>query len=126
MRATTIARNPAKHLFAFRWVKTAIADHMKVCACRFLFSVPTVASTEEVHGTQPWKQIQLACWHRPCRFRFRLRETLYESTCRKVDISQVAAWLDDISMVRCTRTAPNHEAGAARHFRDIVRRGSES
>jgi hypothetical protein len=65
-----------------------------------------VVTTDEIHGTEPWKQLQLA-WTAPAGARF-------GAVCVKRLMSdkpgsdiQGAAWIDDVSLVPVSMVEPN-------------------
>src|SRR6266853_1448308 len=103
-----IAPEPGKEYLLSAWVKTqSLTSSEGVRLQIFVFSATGAdrVITEEVRGTQPWKQIQLA-WVAPPGAGF-------GSVCVKRNMSdmpgsdiQGAAWLDDISMVPVNEDSP--------------------
>jgi hypothetical protein len=103
-----IAPEPGKKYLLSAWVKTqSLTSSEGVRLQIFVFSANGVAAvtSEEVHGTQPWKQIQLT-WVAPLGAGF-------GSVCVKRNMSdmpesdiQGAVWFDDISMVTVNEDSP--------------------
>ena len=103
-----IAPEPGKKYLLSAWVKTqSLTSSEGVRLQIFVFSATGTdrVASEEVHGTQPWKQIQLA-WVAPPGAGF-------GSVCVKRNMSdmpesdiQGAAWLDDISMAPVNEDSP--------------------
>ena len=103
-----IAPEPGKKYLLSAWVKTqSLTSSEGVRLQIFVFSATGVeaVTSEEVHGTQPWQQIQLT-WVAPLGAGF-------GSVCVKRNMSdmpgsdiQGAAWLDDISMVAVNEDSP--------------------
>ncbi len=103
-----IAPEPGKKYLLSAWVQTqSLTSSEGVRLQIFVFTATGTdrVTTEEVHGTQPWKQIQMA-WVAPPGAGF-------GSVCVKRNMSdmpesdiQGAAWLDDISMVPTNQGSP--------------------
>ena len=103
-----IAPEPGKKYLLSAWVKTqSLTSSEGVRLQIFVYSATGAdkVTTEEVRGTQAWKQIQLA-WVAPPGVGF-------GSVCVKRNMSdmpesdiQGAAWLDDISMVPVNEDSP--------------------
>jgi tetratricopeptide (TPR) repeat protein len=103
-----IAPEPGKKYLLSAWVKTQSLTSSEGVRLQIFVSSATGAdrvTTEEVHGTQAWNQIQLA-WVAPPGAGF-------GSVCVKRNMSdmpgsdiQGAAWLDDISMVPVNEDSP--------------------
>jgi hypothetical protein len=102
-----IAPEPGKRYILSAWMKTQLTSSEGVRLQIFVFT-PTnheSVATEDVHGTQNWKQVQLT-WVAPPGAGF-------GSVCVKRNMSdqpgsfvQGAAWLDDISMVPVNEDSP--------------------
>jgi hypothetical protein len=103
-----IAPEPGKKYLLSAWVKTqSLTSSEGVRLQIFVFTATGTdrVTSEEVHGTQSWKQIQLA-WVAPPGAGF-------GSVCVKRNMSdmpesdiQGAAWLDDISMAPVNQDSP--------------------
>ena len=103
-----IAPEPGKKYLLSAWVKTqSLTSSEGVRLQIFVFTATNTESvmTEEVHGTQPWKQLQLV-WVAPPGAGF-------GSVCTKRKMSDMpesdiegAAWFDDISMVPVSEDPP--------------------
>jgi tetratricopeptide (TPR) repeat protein len=103
-----IAPEPGRKYLLSAWVKTqSLTSSEGVRLQIFVFTATNTESveTEEVHGTQPWKQVQLV-WVAPPGAGF-------GSVCVKRKMSDMpesdiegAAWLDDISMVPVNEDPP--------------------
>jgi tetratricopeptide (TPR) repeat protein len=102
-----IAPEPGKRYILSAWMKTQLTSSEGVRLQIFVFTPTSNESvvTEDVHGTQNWKQVQLA-WVAPPGGGF-------GSVCVKRKMSdqpgsfvQGAAWLDDISMVPVNEDSP--------------------
>ncbi len=103
-----IAPEPGKRYLLSAWVKTqSLTSSEGVRLQIFVFTATNTESvmTEDVHGTQPWKQLQLA-WVAPPGASF-------GSVCVKRKMSdkpesaiEGAAWFDDISMVPVNEESP--------------------
>src|SRR6201984_940127 len=103
-----IAPEPGRKYLLSAWVKTqSLTSSEGVRLQIFVFTATNTESdvTEEVHGTQPWKQVQLD-WVAPPGAGF-------GSVCVKRKMSDMpesaiegAAWFDDISMVPVNEDPP--------------------
>jgi tetratricopeptide (TPR) repeat protein len=103
-----IAPEPGRKYLLSAWVKTqSLTSSEGVRLQIFVFTATNNESvvTEDVHGTQPWKQVQLL-WVAPPGAGF-------GSVCVKRKMSDMpesaiegAAWLDDISMVPVNEDPP--------------------
>jgi tetratricopeptide (TPR) repeat protein len=103
-----IAPEPGRKYLLSAWVKTqSLTSSEGVRLQIFVFTATNTESvvTEEVHGTQPWKQVQLV-WVAPPGAGF-------GSVCVKRKMSDMpesaiegAAWFDDISMVPVNEDPP--------------------
>jgi tetratricopeptide (TPR) repeat protein len=99
---------PGKRYVLSGWVKTQSLTSSEGVRLQIFVFTPTnneSVATEDVHGTQPWKQIQLI-WVAP-------PGAGLGTVCVKRKMSdmpgsdiQGAAWLDDISMVRVNEDSP--------------------
>jgi tetratricopeptide (TPR) repeat protein len=104
----SIAPEPGRKYLLSAWVKTqSLTSSEGVRLQIFVFTATNNESvvTEDVHGTQPWKQVQLL-WVAPPGAGF-------GSVCVKRKMSDMpesaiegAAWLDDISMVPVNEDPP--------------------
>jgi len=104
-----IAPEPGKRYLLSAWVKTQSLTSSEGVRLQIFVFTPTnneTMTTEEIHGTQPWKQLQLA-WVAPPGGGF-------GSVCVKRNMSdmpesdiQGAAWLDDVSMIPMNQDSPN-------------------
>jgi tetratricopeptide (TPR) repeat protein len=103
-----IAPEPGRKYLLSAWVKTqSLTSSEGVRLQIFVFTATNTESvvTEDVHGTQPWKQVQLV-WVAPPGAGF-------GSVCVNRKMSDMpesaiegAAWLDDISMVPVNEDPP--------------------
>jgi tetratricopeptide (TPR) repeat protein len=103
-----IAPEPGRKYLLSAWVKTqSLTSSEGVRLQIFVFTATNTESvvSEEVHGTQPWKQVQLV-WVAPPGAGF-------GSVCAKRKMSDMpesaiegAAWFDDISMVPVNEDPP--------------------
>jgi tetratricopeptide (TPR) repeat protein len=104
----TFVPQPAKRYLLSAWVKTQSLTSSEGVRLQIFVLTPTnnqSVTTEDVRGTQPWQQIQLA-WVAP-------PGAGLGSVCVKRNMSdmpgsdiQGAAWLDDISMVPVNEDSP--------------------
>ncbi len=96
-----IAPEPGKRYLLSAWVKTQSLTSSEGVRLQILvFTPPSTESvtTEDVHGTQPWKQVQLV-WVAPPGAGFgKVCVKRKMSDMPESDI-QGAAWLDDISLL---------------------------
>jgi tetratricopeptide (TPR) repeat protein len=103
-----IAPEPGKRYLLSAWVKTQSLTSSEGVRLQIFVFTPTSTesvTTEDVHGTQPWKQLQLV-WVAPAGAGF-------GSVCVKRKMSdmpesdiQGAAWLDDVSLVPINKDSP--------------------
>ena len=108
-----IAPEPGQRYLLTGWIKTQSLTSSQGVRLQIFVFTPTnteAVSTDEVHGTEPWKQVQLA-WTAPAGAHF-------GSICMKRWMSdksgsdiQGAAWIDDVVLVPATSTQTN-EASA--------------
>ena len=96
-----IAPEPGKRYLLSAWVKTQSLTSSEGVRLQILVFTPTSTesvTTEDVHGTQPWKQVQLV-WVAPPGVGFgKVCVKRKMSDMPESDI-QGAAWLDDISLL---------------------------
>jgi tetratricopeptide (TPR) repeat protein len=104
-----IAPEPGQRYLLTGWVKTqSLTSSQGVRLQIFVYTATNteVVTTDEIHGTEPWKQLQLA-WTAPAGARF-------GAVCVKRLMSdkpgsdiQGAAWIDDVSLVPVSMVEPN-------------------
>jgi len=105
----SIAPEPGQRYLLTAWVKTQSLTSSEGVRLQLFVFAPAgnqAVTTEEVHGTQPWKQIQLP-WTAP-------PGAGYGSVCVKRKMSdqpeaniQGAAWIDDVWLVPVNEVPPN-------------------
>jgi tetratricopeptide (TPR) repeat protein len=103
-----VAPEPGKRYLLSAWVKTQSLSSSEGVRLQISAFTPTSAesvTTEDVHGTQPWKQVQLV-WAAPPGAGFaRVCVKRKMSDMPESDI-QGAAWLDDISLLPMNEDSP--------------------
>lgn len=104
-----ITPEAGKQYLLSAWVRTeslTSSEGVRLQISAFTNAKNAAVATEEVHGTQPWKQIELL-WVAP-------PGGIYGSVCVKRFMSdmpesdiQGAAWIDDVSLVPVDEASPN-------------------
>jgi hypothetical protein len=104
-----IAPEPGKSYLLSAWIKTQSLTSSEGVRLQVFVFAPTgnqTASTEEVHGTEAWKQIQLR-WTAPPGAGYGMVCVNRKMSDQPGADIQGAAWIDDVSLLPVNEASPN-------------------